>query len=249
MRLQIEVAITVLLAGSSAAWAVTPVTTCGQIVHGVGELVGDLDCSTGERGSAVSLDGTLRLNGFTITGMHGGIGVGCSFERCRIVGPGTITGPNDVSMGVYYGGSRTLHLVDVTIQGVRGQAAQSSLGKVRVLRSTITNNGGFIGPDGIFGGGVRARGRAMIKDSTITGNVINGVQVTKETYLSGRAVSKVIAKNSVIDSNGTAPDCDVTAQEDPCGDIVSFQKPALRVTTCSVSVNPTGGDWDVCAGD
>src|SRR6185295_12121574 len=51
MRLPVAIVSSLLVLSSSLAWAVTPVTTCGQTVQGVGELVGDLDCSSGERGS------------------------------------------------------------------------------------------------------------------------------------------------------------------------------------------------------
>jgi hypothetical protein len=233
-----RVALSVIAVGflSVQAHAATPVTQCGQVVKGSAELVGDLDCSAMQSGAAVNLSGTLHLRGFRITGMRRGIGVACNSPSCRIVGPGTITGPDDVIYGVMGLESRQIVLKNVTIDGVKGYGA-FSMGNVLATGSTITGCGGFLAAEGgNSGGGVMSHAKVRVVRSTISGNSNMGVIGTS-------------VRASRSSNNGTAPDCATTCSNCPCADIISSTLPVVRKSTCDTSAQPSGATWGVCAGD
>src|SRR4029453_2373390 len=157
-----------LVARPATAFGVTPVTTCGQMVEGVGILQADLDC-TAVGGDAVTLANrsTLKLGGFTLTANSGG--VEC-FGSCRVLGPGTIArafpsviGP-DACIGV-----SGVHGTRVTVRDVafsQFRWAINSQNRARLERVTVT--------DGCFG--AASGGSVRIIDSTITDNLGYGAR-------------------------------------------------------------------------
>ena len=189
--------IAVLLAtGAPAARAASiPVTTCGQVVMGVGELTGDLDCSA-DPGEAVKLTGRLLLNGFTLTGNPADDVVRCETGGCIVEGPGTVTGGMDgirgdrtvkVRLGVIVTGnadtgvrakaSAIVSDSTITANGVDGIEADAS---VKLAGTTVTGNGGD---------GVRAKKRASLKTSTVSGNGGDGVRADGSATLSESSVA------------------------------------------------------------
>ncbi len=163
---------------ASAAKPIVPVTNCYNLVQdAIGELHADLNCST-FGATIVDLErATLRLNGFTITGINtptGGTTAGvinCQ-KKCVIEGPGAIVGESrarftnvkiEDSDGCAYIGE-TLILKESEI--VDNQCGIYSTGKLRVIDSDIINNTGH--PDYHFG--VFA-GKPRIVGSTLTGNL------------------------------------------------------------------------------
>lgn len=169
-----------LIAAVETAFAAAsvPVTTCGQDVKGVGDLVADLDCSA-VPDDAVNLNGRLMLNGFTLTGNPGFDVVSCKAGPCRVTGPGTITGGSD---GVRSDKGATIEagaiITGNTSDGVRTDAA------IKILDSSVTANGG---------NGVRSSASASITRSTISGNAGDGVRAD--------AAAKVV--DSTVTGNGS----------------------------------------------
>ena len=200
------------------AAAPVPVTNCGQDVKGVGDLVADLDCSA-VSDDAVSLNGRLMLNGFTLTGNPGFDVVSCKTGPCRVTGPGTITGGSDgvrsekgatveagaIITGNASDGVRTdaaAKVIDSSVTANGGDGVRSSA-SASITRSTISGNAGD---------GVRTDAAAKVVDSTVTGNGSDGVRsdssasITRSTVsgntgdgVTARATVKVNA--SVIDGN------------------------------------------------
>jgi hypothetical protein len=116
--------------------APTEVTSCGQVVTGRANLVGDLNCTGAPNpDAAVVLEAgsQLALSGFTIRGNVVGV---LANGKARIVGPGTIT---DAVHGIDAKGTLDLRGVDVVGNSdlgvqcfascrVRGPAALSNNG-------------------------------------------------------------------------------------------------------------------------
>ena len=86
--------VALLVSGSVALAVPIPVTTCGQVVQGTGQLVADLDCSA-VADDAVKLAGRLLLGGFTLIGHPAFNVVRCRTGAWRVTGPGTMTGGLD----------------------------------------------------------------------------------------------------------------------------------------------------------
>jgi hypothetical protein len=239
------------------------ITTCGQVVQGIGILAADLDCS-GVADDAVKLRGRLLLSGFTLTGNPAFDVVRCQSGPCRVDGPGTITGGAD---GVRSDGPATVN--GATISGNAGDGVRTDRAS-RLVGSQITSNGGD---------GVRAKTSATIKDSSVGANAGDGVRADRSARLSGATisgnggsgvdadVSSALRSSSVVTNgldgvkspaislsdssatgNGTSPACGVTEE---CADLASEKRPALRGTsTCDTSRNTDlGGTWGVCQND
>jgi len=132
--------------------------------------------------------------------------------------------------------------------GIRGT-------RVRVFRSTITNDGG----DGVLGGEVGENsffGAVRIEKCTITGNRVGvdsyGSSSFKRTRvrrstISGNAVfgiqshrAPTTITNSTVTGNGTSSECDVTQA---CADIAAFADvpKVSRNTTCDTSYEINSG--------
>lgn len=203
--------------------ASTTVTSCGQVVTGKAVLAGDLDCSA-YPGHALVLDGTLVLNGFTLTGNPISPGdydtVACT-GTCRVTikGPGTIvSGTNAVE------GGKVIVTKEVTIRdaanwGVRGTS-------VRILHSAIQNCGHGIAV-AIFGGGGVTGETITVSRSSLDGHGSYGVNATTRATLRH-----------------------VHVLGNPIADIRSFEKPTVVKTTCLSSRRESLIEtWGVCAAD
>jgi hypothetical protein len=79
----------------------TIVSICRGILQGDAELLADLDCSSKDGIAIRIVPGTLRLNGFTITGDSAstdpvypemGLATVLCENKCSVIGPGTIAG-------------------------------------------------------------------------------------------------------------------------------------------------------------
>ena len=201
-----------LLLWSSAAWAVTQVTTCGLQVQGDAELAGDLDCSA-YSGDALKLDGTLHLNGFTMRGnvSYSSSVVSCPTD-CTIIGPGIV---REGYHGVVAAGEVVLQ--DVTLDSNAHVGASGD--QVSASGVTVTANGdsGLAGSvldvrDSSFSGNVTAircyvdvfphprGGFCTVRDSIISNNtgagVVAGTRLTiKGTSVTGNQGGGVQARN------------------------------------------------------
>jgi len=257
----------VVLASGSAAFAATPipVTTCGQLVKGTGQLVGDLDCSA-SIGEAVHLTGTLLLNGFVLTGAPTSDVVRCETGACRVVGPGTVTGGADgvrsdrgarVEAGAIITGNagdgvrtdKTAKVTDATVSANGGDGVRSKTTAVLSGASILDN----------ASDGVRTDGTATIKGSTVSGNGGNGIDSDKVAKaMKGSTVSgngfdgirgiRAQLHDSTATGNAADAACGVT---DECADVASDLFPKVKGTsTCGTSRNPElGGTWGVCSND
>jgi hypothetical protein len=226
------------------------ITECLQVVppRQVGNLVGDLDCTDpnsmiprpGFHRFAVELErgATLNLNGFSLVGPTlsdspsepESSGVFCRY-KCRVNGPGTITG---FGFGIQ-GRHRRITVTDVTINGATG-GGLSAL-QLMARRCTITGNTG-----GVSGG--HSQRKFRIYDSEISGNDVVGVSgrkiLLKNVIVTGNGKNgvfsddgKVLALDSVIIGNGV--DC-ASPPPPACRDLSGTSKKRLIRTlfgTCS----------------
>lgn len=264
-RALVVVATAVLAFGSAASAASIPVTTCGQIVKGTGQLVADLDCSAGV-GEAVHLTGTLLLNGFVLTGAPTSDVVRCETGACRVVGPGTVTGGTDgvrsdrgarVEAGAIVTGNagdgvrtdKTAKITDATVSANGGDGVRSKTTAVLSGASILGNTGD----------GVRTDGTATVKGSTVSGNGGNGIDSDKiAKAMKGSSVTgngfdgirgiRAQLHDSTATGNATDAACGVT---DECADVASDLFPKVKGTsTCGTSRNrELGGTWGVCSND
>jgi hypothetical protein len=163
------VVITLFLAAT--AHGKTAVTSCGMTIDGNAELTADLDCS-GFAGHAVILDGSLALNGFTLTGNAtdpAGYSVVDCTDKChvKIKGPGTIVGGATAVSGREVVVTKEVLVRDAANWGITGA-------KVRVTRSHVHDNG-FALAVGLDGGGGVWGGKVVTVRSTIERNATYGV--------------------------------------------------------------------------
>lgn len=231
--------VVVLLTSAATSGASVPVTTCGQVVSGRGELVGDLDCGLYGGSAAVTVRGRLDLNGFAIIGNPGLNAVSC-VVKCNVSGPGLITGAA-AGVSTQWPNGATIHVRDVTIDGNTGAAVDGA--RVSVKESVITNNGSADPPVSFpFTGGVSG-GRVKIVDSTLTNNFNFGVRGNKVRLI-----------RSTATGNGTNPGCLVNIPNWGCADVAGFEIPRVRPSsTCGTSRRlafaPFNPSWGVCASD
>lgn len=263
---------TAILAGLSARSAhAIPVTTCGQVVKGTGDLVADLDCSA-HVGRSVQLIGRLRLNGFTLTGNPSSPVVFCNIGSCLVSGPGTLTGG---SKGVTSDVGVTV--VDATIVANSGDGVFSFRSARVKGASTIANNGGngvrasrivsIVGgrqalPDVVISGnggdGIQAVRAVRVQNGVVTGNSGDGVETEGAASLAGATVQangfdgvrglSVRLRDTTATGNRTAPTCGIS---DDCADVAAARRPSLNgASTCEVSRDTGGsGTWGVCTMD
>jgi hypothetical protein len=263
--------IAMLLAPSSAKAA--SVVSCGETVdRETATLSGS--CT----GSINVVAGTLKMEGFTITGT-GLAAIQCQ-GRCRIIGPGSI-----VSGGSTFGitGDGSIRASDVQISGheVAGVDA-GELGRVRLDQVSVTSCGvGVSGPrikltdceiddNSSTGVLVTTRGAKLLR-TQVRGNGGDGVSVTLNTPDANRATlilssvsdnghfgviaKNVSTKNAFLRANSQADACGDT---EPCSDVASVNSPRLNDTSCDTSMQvpaeftgpiPFGVPWGVCSFD
>lgn len=233
---------TILLLGfQPAAFAdPIPVRVCGSVVTGKAELVANLDCSSYPGSVVVILGrGSLRLNGFTIAANTAVLptdvaGVACrpsvpgKTERCKVIGPGTITGG---SIGIDGGFAPRVSNVTITDAGTAGIIG----GNVVVRGSVIQDNGWravHYSGRGIYAASV------LLTSSDVSNNAEQGI------WSNG---GRVRIRRSTLVGNGMSPNCAVAPNQ--CADLVSSELPRLRDSTCGTSKHPDQTTLGVCADD
>jgi hypothetical protein len=211
-----------LLTAADGHAAKVVLTTCGQTVVGRAELTADLDCSA-YAGHALVLDGTLALNGFTLTGNAtdpGYSAVDCTAKcRVRIKGPGKIVGGQSAVSGNLVKLSKEIEIRDASAWGVTGA-------QVRASTVWVHGNGAGlpVGPDG--GGGISG-GKITVQRSTIESNASFGVNANVRAVLNFASVT----------DNGLV-------------DLRSYDKPTVAKTTCLTSARGNlAENWGVCFND
>lgn len=213
---------------------VQEIASCEQSfpVFGRATLTRDLDC-TGTLAPNIIIDrGTLDLNGHTlITGSN--YGVLCN-DRCKVIGPGTITGSGS---GINGSGTVAVRHVDLAVSGIAAAAGgQLTLDHVTITAATI----GAIGHTG-----------AKIMDSTITASVAG---VLSGGTNAGEPCEKgglVLRRSSV-----TSADPGLCVGAEPpanCVDVTSCKRPKISASVCGTSCRAGTGapcaSWGVCSSD
>jgi hypothetical protein len=160
---------------------------CGDTIQTNTVLTADLGPCPGTAISIAYPGGSLDLNGFTISGSGGGIGIWVdNVNGSTIQGPGTIS-----NFGTAISGRHT----PLTVQGVSLSAniegiviTQSS--SPRVINNTI--DGGARGVVGIFVGEISS---AKIKGNVITGHSGAGIDISSYNGSASMIVLNCVTKN------------------------------------------------------
>lgn len=161
-------------------------------------LTADVDCTGSEQACVALSNGTLMMNGFTITG--GTVGVLCT-GSCRITGPGTI---REAEMGISAYGKLTVSQVDVDASEYIGIQCFKSCS---VTGGTLSNSGDPQNPEIAGGEGIRSTGVLKLDGVTITNN---GYGALARSY--PRHHGRLIARNSVFSGNGIGAIADKSAK-------------------------------------
>jgi hypothetical protein len=226
------------------AYAATPITSCGMSVVGNAVLVANLDCSS-HAGPALSLDGRLKLNGFTLTGnadqVAGTATVDCGQNgRCRVQGPGAIHG------GTYGVSGNMVKLKKLQISGaLTGVAARSAyLKDVKIIDNGLIAPGEDEVVDGLYAGGGIYGHKLFIVGSEIRNNGWYGVLGLGDTGELPR-----VHRSTVVDNGSVAAYCDRVVG---CADFVQMFNfaPILKQTVCETSLlRDTGETLGICSLD
>ena len=145
---------------ATASASVTSLTSCGSITA-PGKYRLDANVSGTDICFLIFVDGvTLRLNGHTVQGQSGDLGIFVVGAKVDIVGPGTITGWGGAGIGFVnpptgQGGNGSVRHVTVTNNGGVGIGIAAAGNEIR--HNVITHNGSGIH---VFSG----------SGNTITGN-------------------------------------------------------------------------------
>ena len=235
--------VSAIISNGAAAKPVVPVTNCYNLVQdAIGELTANLNCSTFGP-TIVSLErATLRLNGFTITGistptvgMTAGV-VHCR-SKCRIEGPGAIVGGEAAVTGSY---ARVI-VENVTMRdALKVGANVYGESRARFTNVTIESSAGcaYIGED------------LLLRESLVTGNQCG-------VYSSGtlRVVDSEVSDNTGSpDSHygvfAGKPRISGSTLFGNSPDVRSNEKPGFRNSTCETSLNQnSNGPWGFCSLD
>lgn len=236
-----------------SARADTEITTCGQeIQSGAAYLSADLDCT----GSPVSYgirfygNGVVDLRGFTIRNASNAI---VCDGNCYVRNGSMIDNLSNV-------GGKRVKLANVTIgRDVRG----SNYGVIGEKGANLKNVTIDIGGDGVVGN------RGTIKLDTVTITTAENAVRTDGTIVAVRSTISGVSRaglmgtrvkliDSSVTGSGTDPDCNTVTGFTffLCGDVVSWDKPTVRKSTCDTSVVdssnlmlPDPADWNVCTLD
>jgi hypothetical protein len=264
-----------LLVEASLSYAAPPtvISTCGETVSGVAELQADLDCST-YGSTAITMErGTLRLNGFTITGNIAntdpnnpelGLPTVLCERRCKVIGPGVITNSGG---GLFTGGWsegeealkgwRRLQVENVTIEGNGGNGVGAAY--LILDGSTVRNNAGsgvvnhqnarvldsVIENNGLRGiVGTNASGKLRVAGTTVGANQAQGIVNLSPIRLRDSTVTGNAIDDVACAYGSTTPD------EHPCVDLLTDRKPRAQGLVCDTSYQRTiDGPSGVCALD
>jgi hypothetical protein len=239
------------------------VTACGQsIPEGtVGVLVADLVCPNDdvillERGA------TLRMNGHSLSAAspeEGQVGIGCVAGRCRIEGPGQVSGFQGVAIFALDPSRLEVSGVQVTASGIGIHGNRVTLSDVQLSGNAdwgasadrlVATNVSAIANQGDGLGGKSIRGT----DITTTGNGGSGVRCNRikaerltSTGNGEYGVRSIYPGVTKLDES--------TLSNNAVADIGSQRIPRLRGgTTCETSrrLSEAGADlgtWGVCSND
>lgn len=251
-------AVALVVAGPTAAFAAAVPVACGDTLAGSGILTGDLDCTFPQEPITIR-HGRLDLQGFALIG-----GLVCE-GSCKVANGtlgGGITAAKSIGLRnvVKYGdllAEGNIVVKDSTVSF--GQRCLSSYsGKVTVVNSVVDWCEQAVGA---------SQSHAKVTGSTITNARHQGVLGTR-----------VILKNSSVAGSGFGVECghspldricDGGADEGLecgpgvdcvggnclrgaiCGDVLSFKRPAIRNSTCDTSVvaNSAPLSWYECGAD
>lgn len=239
------------------------VTACGQTVPAgtVGVLVGDLVCPFAE---SITLErgATLQMNGYAVSAessVNGHVGIACLAGRCRVEGPGRVSGFGGVAITGLDPSRLEVSDVEVSDSGIGILGNRLKLNNVQLRahqdwgasadRLVATNVAAFDNPGyGITGKNLR------LTDVSATGNGHDGVYCNRlraerltSTGNGGYGVRAIYPgvntlKASTVTGNTTA---DIGAQRTPrlpggttCGT-------SRRLSEGSVDL----GTWGVCTND
>lgn len=230
---------------ASAAKPVVPVTNCYNLVKdAIGELQGDLNCSTFGPTIVDLENSTLRLNGFTITGIAvptGGTtaGVVNCRKKCSIEGPGTIVGGE---AGIVMGGGKIVRVENVEIRdslNVGANIVGESRARFTNVKIEDSDGCAYIGETLILKEseivdnqcGIYSTGKLHVVDSDIINNT------GSPDYHFGVFAAKARISGSTL--GGNLPD------------VKSNQKPGFHGSVCETSdVNGApGATWGICSLD
>jgi hypothetical protein len=258
MRSPIVVAI-LLLATRVQAF---DITSCNAIIPEgqTGTLQADLVCAGPdlvETGVTMGPRSVLELNGHGISNAEYCVGIEArpgrrSFGRAEIRGPGEIHGCEVAGIVATRG---TLVIDQVFVHDHLGTGIFGPLTRVLATGVTSSQNGSYgfdverlvatqvtanlNGPSGI---------KARIRGENVTTNQNGGNGVTCGPYARLRGLTS--NGNGVTGISGIAMLLrDSTLLGNGAVDIASVSKPRVRNTTCGLSANYKGGDWNVCAND
>jgi hypothetical protein len=263
----------VLAAAAAVNVQAADVTSCGQVVHGSGDLRADLDCAAHTGSRAVQLIGKLRLNGFSITGGATAAVVYCNTGPCIIEGPGRLRGGetgvlSDVGAkldrvsvelnagdGIY--AQRSVRVLgDATISDNGGNGVRSQRGPITVVGGTGPSSNAVVSGNG--GNGIVTSRTVRVQAAQVTGNDQDGIRAdgavsvalsaVQGNGLDGVQALRVRLRDSVATANRTDPTC---LSNDVCADVASGMKPALAGSSaCETSRKVPGpGTWLACALD
>ena len=232
---------------SSAAYGVD-ISTCGQIVDAgqVGEVVGDLDCTTVSGSPAVTLEpgSTLHLNGHAVAGGHLGVFTDPGKKGgplIRVEGPGEIAGMTSCAIWT----QNKLSVSDLDLHDNGCGIMTVSNYPLTLEHVSITGIGG----DGISFMDVLGNGRVEGDEVTVTGNDGDGILTTDKI----RLVDAIVRDNGGVGLESIFKAIRVlrgTIVHNHDGDIVSFRRSKLFESTCTHSRDlRNGGTFDICTLD
>jgi hypothetical protein len=233
------------VSAASAAKPIVPVTNCYNLVQdAIGELQGDLNCSTFGPTIVDLENATLRLNGFTITGIAvptGGATAGvinCR-KKCTIEGPGTIVGGE---AGIVMGGGKIVRVENVEIRdslNVGANIVGESRARFTNVKIEDSDGCAYIGETLILKDseivdnqcGIYSTGKLRVVDSDIINNT------GSPDYQFGVFSGKPKISGSTL--TGNLPD------------VKSNEKPGFHDSTCELSDanGAPGANWGICSLD
>ena len=234
--------VALLVSLAARASAVTDITICGQTVP-PGEtaiLQTDLDCGSTDAAVVMERSTTLFLNGHTIAQAPSvGGAINCTAgprRRCRVVGPGTVSGGYPTVGALGY-----VSLEGLTVSGAQGGWCVIATNGRAILEDVTVSGcptGVYTGPYGIM----KATNVTVLNSVGGIEGRVRGRGLTVSGCFIGIASGGIGSRGSVrlVDSTITGKTTD----------ILSDRRPRLHNSTCDRSENSDGGAaWGVCTLD
>jgi hypothetical protein len=240
----LRLAALVALTARQVTAATMDVTACGQLVPAgaTGILRNDLDCPPGFPTVTLGHGATLRMSRHAI---RGGLWLSCS--RCKILGPGEISGASDCAIhttanptpadaGIV---ARDLDIHDNGLCAI-GVPGRSRLKRVRIARSQF----GILFVQGMEGSDVEIR-------ETSVGIGCNATLACNE----GLPDCLVrLRRLTAVDNGSGIFGCPLALRDSRLEgndfyDFLTPSPPRLVRTACERSMASGGGSWSVCTAD